>query len=585
MDSKPNNGISKGELITTLTGIDEKINGLHTRSATDFMHLNEHLKDYHKKTRIISENAFRIFETISGGKDMDLIKELGNIRNRIDDYRSNVGDDNSRKLQVFKESELKANHLNIIIRNLRQDFTTLKFLSTNYAFISNYNESGDSNSSEINLWIKEIEAIHSLLVLLNDHVEKFRMLISSVADDLELRIERSVGIFQSLTEETISNIDSVTRKNLESKFHFPVLKEKSLESSKCINDIITHLQYHDIIRQKIEHIQRSHHKIIEDLSQAEADDSTYCSQKDYVKIGDIIDLQAAQLLLVSKEYQNALNVITRNFQVIARDMTVVSDISDRFSLENSSSETTLLRQIKDQLDKGIIQLDQDTVGEMDILSVAVCEKLQNVCNNFEKEINPRLNDFLERSKTGNNLGISTAASGVLSQMISLNRDIEIKTREINENLAELKELSLHISNGENEIVWANQFEIDRLQLMVRITKILDSLDRDNEELDKVLNENRELNSNILLKIESAVNKSDYCEYFESIVGQVINQLTGINNRIKPSTSPEIKADNLAGIKTSYTMESERMIHDMVVSGNEEPVDENETSTENEIEFF
>lgn len=579
MEANSNTRISKSELISTLSDIDIKINNLHKRSATDFMQLNEHLKDYHKKTKLISENAFRIFETISGGKDIDLIKELGNIQNRIEDYRRNIDADNERKLKIFKDAYLKVNQLNIVVRNLRQDFTALKFLSTNYALISNYNDRS-VNDSEINSWTQNLNDIHHLLVDLNEHVEKFRGVIASMIHELETRIERSIEIFRNLSGETIRNIDSVTRKKLESKQQFPVLKEKSLESSRCINDIITHLQYHDIIRQKIEHIQKSHYRIIDDLNLG-GGNKEYCSAEDYVKIGDIIDLQAAQLLLVSKEYQNALNVITRNFQVIAKDMTIVSDISDKFTLENSSSETTLLRQIKDQLDKGIIQLDQNYAGNTDILTDAAFEKLQAFSGMIENDIKPQLSAFVTEN-IGNKFQFSPAGSGVLSQMISLNRDIEIKNQEIWVLIAELKNLTQNTTEYTGPSGWANDFEIDRLQLMVRITRILDSLDRDNEDLDKVLNENREMNDNILSKIETAVNKSNYCEYFESIVGEVIAQLTAINNRINPSSGVETRSENLKEIKNGYTMESERIIHDMVVSGDEKI--ESSTS-DNEIEFF
>ncbi|HEX2976452.1 MAG TPA: hypothetical protein VHO68_11005 [Bacteroidales bacterium] len=580
MDNKSSNGISKGELITTLSDIDLQINSLHERSASDFMQLNDHLKDYHKKTKIISENAFRIFETISGGKDMDLIRELENIQSRIDEYRKNIDDDNSNRLKIFKETGLHANQLNITIRNLRQDFTTLKFLSTNYSLISSYNESTAINDEGIKSWMSQISDIHHLLISINDQVEHFRELNSSVVARLEAGIERSLEIFQNLSDETIRNINSVTRKNSESKSHFPVLKEKSLDSSKCISDIITHLQYHDIIRQKIEHIQKSHAKIIEDLSSGEKNES--CSSGDYEKIGDIIDLQSAQLLLVSKEYQNALNVITRNFQVIAKDMTIISDISDRFSLENSSSGITLLRQIKDQLDNGIVQLDQADALEIDLLTRQTLEKLQLISVRIENEIKPKLTSFLE-FKPDSGTELSPASSNVTSQMIQLSNEIQIKNREIGDNLAFLKSLTRLLQGNDKGSVWGD-FEIDRLQLMVRITRILDSLDHDNEELDKVLNENRELNDNILLKIESAINKNDYCEYFENIVGHVIGQLASVNERIKPSSSAMKKAVNLEGLKNGYTMESERLIHDMVVSGNDEPSADTDSS-DSEIEFF
>jgi deoxyhypusine synthase len=124
--------------------------------------------------------------------------------------------------------------------------------------------------------------------------------------------------------------------------------------------------------------------------------------------------------------------------------------------------------------------------------------------------------------------------------------------------------------------------------MVNISRILDTLDKDNEELDNVLIENKELNHNILEKIENVINKVDYYDYFEKIVEQVIAQLNSINLRLKPSTSDntlENKALNLQEIKTSYTMESERDVHDRVVSGSDISDTDAAPHKVDEIEFF
>jgi predicted nucleic acid-binding Zn-ribbon protein len=580
--------VSKSELINTFSDIDIRINQLHQRSSTDFMKLNDYLKDYHKKTRIISENATRIFETISGGKDMDLIKELSSIHHRLEEYRRNLRLHDSQRLGTLKEVLLKCDQLSVILKNLRQDFTTLKFLSTNFSIISNYNESGKDLNENINIWNSEINSLHQSLVSVSNSIENFREKISGHTRTVAARVENSVDVYQNLSRETIKNIDLVTLKNLESKLQFPLLKEKSVESSKSINDIITHLQYHDIIRQKIEHIQKSHQKIIQDLNSTVTDNESgnSCSADDYSKIGDIIDLQAAQLLLVSKEYQNALNVITRNFQDIARDLTTISGISDKFSLKDSSSGVTLLKQIKDQLDKGIIMLDLNNYAIINAEYQLAQEKLEELSSQMKQLIKPlliRFTGMINNSK--NSAAKGNSGSGVFSQIISLLNDIEIKNHDILQNINEIRNLTGSIFISDNTDMWENQLELDRLQLMVKISKILDSLDKDNEELDSVLNQNRELNNTILEKIENTINKGDYYEYFENIVEEVIGNLNDINGRIRPSANIDKKAANLNDIKGSYTMESERVIHEKVVSGNENPIAGSLPNDENDIEFF
>ena len=108
-------------------------------------------------------------------------------------------------------------------------------------------------------------------------------------------------------------IKLVSHKIQESDLQLPVLKQKIENSSKSIENIITHLQYQDIIKQKIDHIRKSHLQIIDDLQ--ESDQTVEHSGKDQdssgklKKIGDIAGLQTSQLMLVNKEYQQAIEVM------------------------------------------------------------------------------------------------------------------------------------------------------------------------------------------------------------------------------------------------------------------------------------
>jgi hypothetical protein len=378
----------------------------------------------------------------------------------------------------------------------------------------------------------------------------------------------------------------VNRKNHESKIHFPELRQKTTETSKNISDIITHLQYQDIIRQKIEHIRKSHNGIIDDLSAQGEQSEMNCRQEDQVKISDIIELQSAQLMLVCKEYQNAVNIITRNFQKIAGDMSAVAEISDNLSFENSG--TTLLRKISSRLDNGIIQLDLINENMLRKECLESGKSIKEILSRIDDETRLHLESFAGENRIIKLLQFNGVGSGVFTQMIALSRDIELKLLETKENISELKKLVDGYISYDNKESEENPYEIERLQLMVKITRILDLLDRGNEELDKVLLENKELNSDILQKIETAVNKSDYSDYFENTVGKIISRLSGINDMIRPLSREQCsgsKAGNLEEIKENYTMASERIIHEMMISGNEKKEATDLQTGDNDIEFF
>jgi len=591
MDQSNRLKVSKAELIATFSEIDERINDLHQRSSADFMQLNTHLKDYHYKGRIISENAFRILDTIAGKKNIDLLGELEKIHERLEESRARIEEEEFRKIQVLKDIMQKSNQLKIDLRNFKQDFITFKFLSSNYFLISNYEEFDIEWSNSLEIWNTQILSIQQVLTSISNHVDSFKDQIAANILHIESRVEKSLKVFQNLSKETKINIGSVMTKSQESILQFPVLKEKTAKSSKSISNIITHLQYHDIIRQKIEHIQKAHYKIIEDLNESIERKKNYLENidDDFLRIGDIADLQAAQLLLVSKEYQNALNIITGNFQSIANDLTIISNISNEFSYKDDFSEITLLKQIKNQLNEGIILLDLNNFRELNGEYTAARQKLDDISNEINKDIQTMMNKLTKfRNPEKEDSENEISRTNVLSRIISLAEDIESKNGNICENINEIRNLSISIITSDEIVSWGSQMEQDRIHLMVNISRILDTLDKDNEELDNVLIENKELNHNILEKIENVINKVDYYDYFEKIVEQVIAQLNSINLRLKPSTSDntlENKALNLQEIKTSYTMESERDVHDRVVSGSDISDTDAAPHKVDEIEFF
>jgi hypothetical protein len=591
MDYANNIKTIKANIISTFSDIDTKINNLHQRSTVDFLQLNEYLKDYHKKTRIISENAFRVIDTIAGNRDMDLIEELGKIHHRLEECMIKIKEENLRKIQVLKELLTKSNHLNISLRNYKQDFTTFKFLATNFSLLSNYEDFGSSWKENLEKWNAEILSIQQALTSVYSNVGSYKEQITINIAQLELKVEKSLKSLNTLSKVIKDNISSVIQKSHESKMQFPLLKEKTVDSSRSISNIITHLQYHDIIRQKIEHIQKAHYKIIDDLKKSGKNKGTEEEniREDYYRIGDITDLQAAQLLLVSKEFQNAIDVITKNFQGIAKDITTISHISSEFSYKDNHSEITLLRQIKNQLDEGIVLLDLNDFREINREYIEASKKIDEISVQLALQIQGPLRKLARfENLKSDSFGDIENRPGVVTQILLLTADMELKNNDICENLNEIQVLSETVLSSDELDSLGSQLEQDRINLMVEITKILSALDRDNEELDNVLSQNRSLNNNIVEKIENVINKVDYYDYFETIVENVISQLNDINNSIKPGSGSDIKGNreaNLTEVRTNYTMESERIVHDQVVTGMEDKEIQAPQTAEDEIEFF
>ncbi len=349
------------ELISVFHDIETKIGTLHQNSSQVFLQLNEFLKDYFKKNSIVSANATQIFDTILGNKEISLTDELNHIFGSLQKYKTATENEIDANLGTYTQINSKINYVSLLIRNFKQDLITFKFLTTNFRLISN-NESFKSASLEsVKNWDNALVNIQSWLTEIGKEVGSLSFSVNSMHNNTKVYSQNAINKSFSFYKELESAIEIVNRKNLESESYIPILKEKINNSAGNISDIIKHLQYHDIIRQKVEHIQHSHFKIIASLNK-EMPASELNAEKENEKlfslIADISGLQAAQLILITKEYQKALEVISANFQNMTDDLSAISTISHEFSFEDENSDTTLIRHVQERLDRSLRLLDE-----------------------------------------------------------------------------------------------------------------------------------------------------------------------------------------------------------------------------------
>ncbi len=596
MSKNHNPGIGTDELVDTFSNIDGRISELHKHSSGVFMQLNSYLKEYYKKINIISDNASRIFDTILGNEKNNLLKELDTLYCEIKDYRQIAEEENKKSIKHLNLINVKANYLSVAIRNFNQDLITFKYLTTNYRLISNYENFETEWNNTIEEWDVETSNVQPTLSEIGKEINTLKTQISGYLNVSETSNTDSSKRISGLSNEIKSIYNNVLEKNHQSETYFPVIKEKSKRSSDSIGNIITHLQYHDIIRQKIEHIQQYHQNIINTIKSEQSNlkslmDVT-ASQR-FGQIGEIVGLQAEQLILVSREYQNALEVITRNFQIIADDINTITNISNEFCSDGKNKEVTLLKQVKDKLDEGILMLDINNIGLINKDLIKVRETVRNIHKltlfNVTEPLNKLEKAELFRGRELNPGNKKTDSNpGILYQIASLASDISVKKYDLQQRIDELLELSGKFKTSEDNNGQGSRTEQEQIRLMVKVTRILNSLDEDNKQLNSVLVENGKLNQDIINEIQGAINKVDYYELFEKVLKSVIEKLNDVNIKLRfengnKKASPS--GDNLKDIESLYTVESERLIHQNYLSG-ESSKDINPTEEPQEdIELF
>lgn len=541
--------LNRGELIGIIEKIDQRIASLHHCSAEDFRQLNLYLKEYHSKTKKIFSNAFSIFEMVGGTRGAQILADLNSVSQRIRTGRDKVEEKNEHTIHVLEAMLAKFILLDVNTRNFKQDLTTFKFLISSFNLLSDYGELDEGELDIIQSWEVYLGRLKLRIPVLQDTLEGLKGQLYSIISESKTFEDGACRGFRNLLKEVDGSMRIMAQKNSESVRGLPELTRKTDNASKSIGHIVTHLQYHDIIWQKIDHIKQTHSGIIEELR----DD-----QDNFHRIGDISELQAAQLILVNKEYQSAIEMIMSNFHQIASELTAVTQLSHEFSFDQNASESTLINQVKARLDEGIQILDKNSYTGL----ATDLQVLGRQVGDMAEELSTLAAEIPVLTSLG-----SARKHNVADQLFCLLKELARKIGRADQTVREIGGVIVDLNEKENSSDWGHELEKERIEMMLNISQMLDGLDDDQKILDDLLGENKRLSEQIQDQIRTTLQKVDYYDFFEKVIEDIILKLNILHlNLYKDDQTAEGKRMNLDEIRKSYTMKSERIVHDMVDSG-------------------
>ncbi|MDD2279128.1 MAG: hypothetical protein PHD06_04715 [Bacteroidales bacterium] len=587
------------QFIEIFSGIDEQIFQLHQCSSDDFLGLNSDFKHYFKQSKLISDNASQIFNELAKSESAGLLREIETFYKEIKHIQSAFSNLLDNSIKQLSQILSLLDKLYLPVKNLNQDLLTLKILLTNLKIFSSANPSSANSLDEIvqkfNRVINDFKTYsfqnESNLEQLKEHVmatyTKFETIRNSSVKDLDLilnNVHMGIILFAEKHEEVSRLI--------------PQLSKQTENSSKSIADIITNLQYHDIIRQKMEHVHATHKKLL-----AELDDTAKTKEKDsldntdilLLKIRDIANLQSAQLVYANKEYQSAIEVITDKFMNIGNNMTIIASMCHEIYLSQDNSNEFHMQGFITRLKS----------------SASVLNRFLSATNDYTLHIDQL---FAQ-------VGHATKSVTVFSNSIVNLKDVFTSTHkafsETDLNDKKLGESLKHIQNlykdveGFEEIIKdgfskveliANQFlpENSKTLAQAKITgmfaqsadsmnSIIEKLNDKNAKIDSLLSKSISISKTILKDINESIGKVKYYDFFEKVIVDIIGEFNHIHRLLKTEVNFKNEED-LEDVRKSYTMASEHKIHNQVIKGlDEEGVvdlfDEDIDTDDDNLELF
>lgn len=580
------------EIIILLSDIDVKITALNESSAKDFLTLNNNLKENYKLAEKISNNAKQLFEILAGKDRNYLLNKLETFHTGLKFQIDGFSDSVIKGSKVLEKIQGEFNALFIPIKNFNQNLMTLNFLLANLKLNLTYLNHEEIVINKADQLINKIKSIKELYDDFDNKTDKIKALSVSMQEFFSQLKEQQSITLETILEQIQTSVTVLTAKYQEASVQMPILTKKSQDYFDNVNKIITNLQFHDIIRQKMEHVQKTHKEIIDELNAFNFNDTNALltdHASKFLQIKDIAGIQVAQLIHTNQEYQDAIEKITVNFLQIGDDMKSVAEMCTSFSGQPKKGGTHF-REIEVNLEKSVELINKfGTDGEL--FSSKVKTIVASIIN--LKEDIRIIQDECEFIKItlGEIFEIIINQGERIPEINKLAKQVSDISKSIR---VELDSISQYFKTAEDETViletlvennFETKFSSNLQKFAESIFSIVKILNSDNVQVETILAENGDLGHRLSVDIQTSIEKVKYYDFFEQIIEEIILELNNIYLTIRSDAmaKSEEQAIDLESLKKRYTMQSQRTIHSRVLNENEEePEAENEEDT---IEFF
>lgn len=575
------------------TQIDTKIIELLQCSSDDFLGLNTDFKELFRSSSSISKNATVIFEILSESDTKVMMDELEVLYKILRNTHSPFLNTSGEGITLTKEMLEMSSNLHLQVKNLNQNLLTLKFL------LANLKITGTETLEQSSPAIEELTGKY------NKHInqQKLREYHNDKSlEKLQLTIDNSISkldkYYSQLNQQINLILDQVhtaivlfADKQQEVSRRLPSLKALTEQISGSIANIITNLQYHDIIRQKIEHVQTSHRTLLQNLSDFDINNES--QHLDYLsKIRDLANIQAALLVRANKEYQRAIELITEKFRAISDDMSNISNLCKDLTQSQFNQEDIHLSDLSQKLDSILVPLSGVPVIEKTLLAelTNVIESVSKTLNSVVKAESSSIDEEIAFVPLENidKLKHAYPKGNIVDQLREVGQDVEKTSNQIQTISQRLHEVNSSLGSICNNLTEKHAEILNQTGIADRISSVLDKLKQQDEDIYKLLHDNFKISKEMDAVVAGSIKRIKYYEFFEVRIIEIIKMLNEVFQEIKGRENKKDEAEDMEFLKSLYTMESEHKIHESIIEGGENPENQNIDSEQNQdddVELF
>jgi methyl-accepting chemotaxis protein len=590
-----------GSFFSSIERTANSIGVISGNSEKDFLDIGAKIQRFLMLSKNLSADSSQIASVITESFLKEGITELKGLLKQFSEYLYNSVKDIDNKIEELNQILEKISTIVDDLSNFYKIVKQMRMLCISTKIESS--RLGDDDRG-FNMLADNVEKLANFIY------EKVR-LISLNANNLTTKIQHSVSELgnleceQRLQAEIILTNTNLTLIAFEDKYNDGSKKTKDISlSSKdvlnTINKIVVSIQFHDINRQKLEHVSEALERLLSKLANNDTDDVKIISDSDrYGLIHDVCELQVSQLQNARDEFVSAVLDIIGNLGNVEKDIDdIYGEITSVLGEETIFSNNSLnnvkaeLTSIKTGLNKNgeigqkIAFSIKSIVDIVDDLTKNVLE-IEEVGTEIELIA---LNAIVKAARTGS----EGAALGVLAESIQkLSFTAKSHTGFTSKILKDISDTSLKLK----ENIGTNYFDDASSRFVTtnkKISEIIQSIEQLGNEAGTVLKKVNINATQLKKEIQYTVNNITIHKTFQIKITQLIGELDLVIDEIKQKDV--LKSDrklHTQELLNKYSMNSERNIHNQFIDNagigkeikNKHIVENNAVLFDDNIELF
>ncbi|MBF0591325.1 MAG: methyl-accepting chemotaxis protein [Nitrospirae bacterium] len=496
-------------------------------------------------------------------------------------------------MRVYEEIEISGNIILNTRTNLTELTNNLQKIPTLTAFLKRLShsitvigtliriETARIAEAEFNVMTEEVDRLASQIALgtqeINTSVQESNTYVQSIFESMEPFISAFDANLATARTRIDTIVSDLSYMDKQAKWLCERIGTRAAEITPEIGQIVTSLQFHDMTRQQIEHVCEAFDDILKKV-----DNHSSEHEKDIIVLlrwtVDALKIQEAQLNLVMEQTQKA-------FAGISRPLLRISEL-----VEAQAEDANLLLE-EEQSGKNKLQV----VG-------AVLDALVNilaVANNMTQDVMTYVNLTAAKLEglTSQVTSIETISESI--NLLALNAIIKVsrtgvKAKGLNVLAEEISKLSTNakdkIADGATIInsilIMTSDFkgtlsthltqQVESSAQLTRQTRqAIRELLASDEKLIKSMNDISKGTRKLKKEIEKVVANIAFEKVTKDRLSNVINAIKELIDNITVSIPEHDASDaeyapDLSDMLKRYTMQSERIMHEMALMGNPPP---------------